>query len=129
MITHIRDWNQHAIAYADTALSIGLKQNDIPTLLHVCWVYAKAGLEDKARKVFEDFIELSKDQIIDPLSFGFLYAGLGDKEEAFKWILKGVEERSGSAIYLKGYEDWIFKDLSSDPRYDDLLRKIGFRVE
>jgi len=120
---------QKAISYADTALSIGYyTQNDLPTLAHVGWIYAKAGKPDKAKKILENLFELSNEKIVDPIRFAFIYAGLGDKEEAFNWLSKGVEERSGHSIYLKGYADWIFKDIRSDPRYDELLRKIGFKV-
>ncbi len=116
-----------AIAYADTFMSYGIA-SDIPIwLANSGWIYAKIGKENQARKQLEHMIELSNEQIVDPIFFAFIYDGLGEKEKAFSWLTKGVEEGSGQIIYLKAFGNLHFKDLSSDPRYDELLRKVGFK--
>ena len=115
-----------AIAYADTFMSYGIA-SDIPIwLANSGWIYAKIGKENQARKQLEHMIELSNEQIVDPIFFAFIYDGLGENEKAFSWLTKGVEEGSGQIIYLKAFGNWVFKDLSSNPRYDELLRKVGF---
>ena len=52
-----------------------------------------------------------------------IYAGLGDKDEAFRLLEKGYEERSGGMVYLG--LDVLWYGIRSDPRYIDLLRRIG----
>jgi len=52
-----------------------------------------------------------------------LYADLGDKEHAFEWLNTAYHERDG---FLSGLPtDFLFDSLHSDPRYAELVRKIG----
>jgi Tfp pilus assembly protein PilF len=91
-------------------------------------VYAKAGLEDISRKQLEQMLELSKSQYVDPVFLAISYVGLGEYENAFSCLSKAYEIHSGQMIYLNGYADFFFKELASDPRYNELLLKIGFKV-
>ncbi|MCA1589454.1 MAG: hypothetical protein LC734_03495 [Acidobacteria bacterium] len=52
-----------------------------------------------------------------------VHAGLGDKDQAFAWLEKDFEKRSGllSTITWRLY----FDSLRSDPRYKDLLRRMN----
>jgi serine/threonine protein kinase/Flp pilus assembly protein TadD len=53
-----------------------------------------------------------------------VYAGLGDKDQVFTWLEKDFERRSG--IRLPFIKWWFtFDDLRGDPRYVDLLRRMG----
>ena len=49
---------------------------------------------------------------------------LGDKDRAFQWLNSVYTEHDGSLINLPA--DFEFDSLRSDPRYLELLRKIGF---
>jgi len=49
--------------------------------------------------------------------------GLGDKKQAFRWLEKAYEERS-TGLYLLNV-DRTWDGLRSDPRFNDLLRRIG----
>ena len=51
-------------------------------------------------------------------------AGLGQHDEALSWFEKAAEEREGYLPYLN--HTWMFEPLSSDPRYQALLRKMNF---
>jgi len=53
----------------------------------------------------------------------FTYASLGNKDRAFAWLDKAVEQRSWIIIYVK-YDD-VWDPLRSDPRFKDLLRRVG----
>jgi hypothetical protein len=48
---------------------------------------------------------------------------LGDKDAAFHWLQVACDERSGSLILLKVVPYW--DPLRSDPRYADLLHRMG----
>jgi len=52
-----------------------------------------------------------------------IYAGLSDTDEAFRLLEKGFKERSGGMVYLGA--DVMWYGMHSDPRYTDLLRRIG----
>ena len=52
-----------------------------------------------------------------------VYAGLGEKEEALAWLDKAYEARSDFIVFIK--VDLAWDGLRSDPRFQDLLRRIG----
>jgi hypothetical protein len=53
-----------------------------------------------------------------------LYALAGDKDNAFKWLDQAYAERDGEDITLLKV-DPSFKNLRGDPRFADLLRRMG----
>jgi TolB-like protein/Flp pilus assembly protein TadD len=52
------------------------------------------------------------------------YARVGDKENAFKWLEKSYEQREGGSITTVRWEP-AFKSLHGDPRFTDLLTRMG----
>ena len=52
-----------------------------------------------------------------------IYANLGDKDQAFAWLEKIVEERGGDG-YIK--VDPAFDGVRDDARFQELLRRAGF---
>jgi len=58
-----------------------------------------------------------------PESVAEMYLVLGDKDQTFIWLNKAYEARSSGLLYLKVYPPW--DSIRSDPRYADLLRRMG----
>lgn len=85
--------------------------------------YALAGRKREALKIVAEQEKLSRQQYVSPYLIARIYAGLGDKEHAFKWLEKGYEERSDQLIRLK--TDPTFDNLRSDDRFANLMRRIG----
>lgn len=85
--------------------------------------YALAGERDKAKKSLEELRETSKQRYVSPYLFAVVYAGLSDKEQALVWLEKAYEERTFFLIWLN--VEPRFDSLRDDPRYKDLLRRIG----
>jgi TolB-like protein/Tfp pilus assembly protein PilF len=54
-----------------------------------------------------------------------VYAGLGEKAQAFDWLEKDFQARIGLLIFITTLPD--YDALRDDPRYTDLLRRIGLR--
>lgn len=52
-----------------------------------------------------------------------VYAGLGDKDQAFEWLEKDFRQRSGLLSMIPWW--FTFDDLRSDPRYVDLIRRMN----
>ena len=66
----------------------------------------------------------AKTGYVSPYGIAQLYADLGDKEHAFQWLNTAYQEHDGN---LSGVPtDFLFDSLRSDPRYAELVRKIGF---
>jgi serine/threonine-protein kinase len=57
------------------------------------------------------------------VAMAFTYSSLGNKDRAFAWLDKAVEQRSWMIIYLK--VDPVWDPLRSDPRFGALLRRVG----
>jgi tetratricopeptide (TPR) repeat protein len=117
---------EKAVQYADKALSYGGTKN-LPMIGVLGWVYSKSGEITKAKKILAHMVELSDNGNIDPIFFAAINDGLGEYEKVFYWLSKAYECHSGTLIYLNAFKNTIFKDISSDPRYVDLLEKVGFR--
>jgi serine/threonine protein kinase/TolB-like protein/Tfp pilus assembly protein PilF len=86
-------------------------------------VYARSGLQAALREWAEQEKELSNRQYEDPGLIGFIYAAMGDKDQAFAWLEKAYKEKAGSLQYIKGNR--MADPLHSDPRYADLLKRMG----
>jgi tetratricopeptide (TPR) repeat protein len=78
------------------------------------WVYAVAGRRANA---------LSSRSYVDFYQLATIYAGLGAKDETFRLLEKGYQQRSAGMLYL--LIDPFWDNVRSDPRYADLLRRIG----
>jgi tetratricopeptide (TPR) repeat protein len=84
---------------------------------------ARLGERSEALRVIEELRGASKQRFVPAVSFAVVYVGLGEKDQAFTWLEKAYEERSSSLAYLK--VDSIWDSLHSDPRFADLLRRMG----
>jgi len=63
------------------------------------------------------------DMFVVPMAF--TYASLGNKDRAFVWLDKAVQQRNWMIIYLK--RDNIWDPLRSDPRFTALLKRVGLQ--
>jgi eukaryotic-like serine/threonine-protein kinase len=86
-------------------------------------VYAVAGKREEAQKVLDHLKEQSVHEYVAPYNFAVIYAGLGDKDEAFAWLNRAYQDRSYLLTYLT--VDERLDNLHSDPRFDELRRRVG----
>ena len=87
------------------------------------WVYAVSGRRADALNIAKEFRDLSSHAYVDFYQVAGIYAGLGNKDEAFRLLEKGYEEHSSTMVFLG--TDVFWYGMRSDPRYADLLRRIG----
>jgi tetratricopeptide (TPR) repeat protein len=87
------------------------------------YTYAVSGARNKARQSLIELQEMSKRRYVSPVDVAAIYARLGGKDQAFAWLEKGFQRRSFGMTFLK--VDPKFDGLRSDPRFADLLRRIG----
>ncbi|HXG66582.1 MAG TPA: tetratricopeptide repeat protein [Blastocatellia bacterium] len=85
--------------------------------------YAASGNRGEALKALQELQSLAAQKHVSPYCIAVIYVGLGEKEQAFAWLEKTYEEHSGHITDLK--VDPLFDPLRPDPRFDDLLRRIG----
>ena len=87
------------------------------------YAYARAGKSAEARKVLYELKEQSKQRYVSWSDFAGIYAGLGEKDQAFAFLQKAYEQRDYGLLYMKVAP--FLDPLLSDPRFTDLLRRVG----
>jgi eukaryotic-like serine/threonine-protein kinase len=112
-----------AIAAFQRALSTTQGPAKILAMAGLGHVYAVSGRKAEADKILAELQRLSEHSYVQATDLALVYAGLGDKDKAFTWLEKAYEEHSFTLSSLK--VEPRFDPLRSDPRYADLLRKIG----
>ena len=73
--------------------------------------------------MIEELKERSKRSYISPTIIAFIYTGLGEKDQAFAWLDKAYDGRDFILVMLK--VDPTYDSLRSDPRFLDLMRRVG----
>jgi TolB-like protein/DNA-binding winged helix-turn-helix (wHTH) protein/tetratricopeptide (TPR) repeat protein len=89
--------------------------------------YAHAGRRPDALRMLAELKRRSKTGYVPAGAFINAYLGLGDNEQAFVWLERGFEEQSGIMPLLKSHPH--FDPIRSDPRFADLLRRVGLDRE
>jgi len=86
-------------------------------------VYAMSGKREQALKTIDELGALSKNRFVPPGQIAIIYTALGDKDKAFAYLEDGNREHDLNLMRLKA--DPRFQPLQSDPRFDDLVRRVG----
>jgi hypothetical protein len=93
------------------------------TLLTTAAAHAMLHEEAEARRILEDVERNWKPDGVSSFWIAVGRASRGDTDAAFEWLEKGFQERSSFLVYLK--ETVNFGGLRNDPRFDDLVKRIG----
>ena len=91
-------------------------------------VYAANGFEAARTSLWRRRVErlneqAKRRQYVPAIEYVNAYARSGDKEQAFSWLEKALEERNRSAFEVKSNP--LYDNLRSDPRFQDLLKRTG----
>jgi TolB-like protein/Tfp pilus assembly protein PilF len=95
------------------------------TPLLVCdlgFAYAAAGRSTEARAILKALQQKAQFSYIPPYLIAVIYAALGEKDEAFKWLDRAYHERDSHITYLK--LDPEMDPLRSDPRFGILMQHL-----
>ena len=85
--------------------------------------YALAGQRGEALKILDQLQEPAAPMPPSPFHIALVHLGLGNNDSAFHWLEEAYRERTLQLIYLKAGPK--FDRLRSDPRFDDLLRRLN----
>jgi TolB-like protein/Flp pilus assembly protein TadD len=86
------------------------------------YAQAMSGRVDEAMNALNTLKAFSEKRYISPYSMAIVHTGLGDSDEAFRWLEKAYTERAAWLIWLK--IDPFMDPLRDDPRFHDLLTRI-----
>jgi TolB-like protein/Tfp pilus assembly protein PilF len=85
--------------------------------------YAHAGRRSDALRVLAELKQRRKAGYIPAGAFVNAYLGLGDNEQAFYWLEEAYREQSNILQFLKSHP--YFDPIRDDPRFADLVRRVG----
>jgi tetratricopeptide (TPR) repeat protein len=90
-------------------------------------VYALSGKRTEALRLSGKVEEQYKEHPEEAYQLWLFYAALGDNDRAFAWLEKAYQQRDFNVRYVRYCTvDPACKQLSSDPRYTDLVRRMNF---
>ena len=67
--------------------------------------------------------EKLKQSYVSAYDIAVIHQGLGDKDRVFEWLEKAYQERNADLVHIRG--DPRLSTLQSDPRFQDLIKRIG----
>jgi Flp pilus assembly protein TadD len=88
---------------------------------------AVSGNRTGARAILSDLANLPEQNINWPVELARQYASLGEKNLAMAWLEKAYTEHSYALLDIRCARE--FDVLQSDPRFQDLLRRMNFPIE
>ncbi|MBX7220084.1 MAG: tetratricopeptide repeat protein [Blastocatellia bacterium] len=97
---------------------------DGPEVTAIGYTLAVAGHGEAARQVLGELKGRARQRYLSAYAMALVHTGLGERDEAFAWLHKAVEERSHWIVFLA--VEPRFDRLRSDSRFTDLMRRIGF---
>jgi TolB-like protein/Tfp pilus assembly protein PilF len=112
----------HDEAILEYKKTISLLENKAEGLAYIGYTYAISGRKGEAQKVLDELLEMPQHNV-EPYFLALIYTSLGEKDLAFDWLEKGVEEHFLTMGALK--LDPMFDGLREDPRFDSLLQRMG----
>ena len=113
-------------AEAITEFQTGVKLSGSPLMLALLGhAYAASGKTAEAQQVLADLQQLKDQRYVSPYTVAAIYTGLGDKDQAFKWLETAVEERDIWLMNLK--VDPVFAKLRNERKFTDILARIRLR--
>jgi TolB-like protein/Tfp pilus assembly protein PilF len=86
-------------------------------------IYALQGRRREALQAVDELQRRSKQTYVDPWYIAIIYVALGEKDVALTYLEKAYEQHSPGMNGLK--IDPVYAPIRSDPRFADLMRRVG----
>ncbi len=113
---------REAIAAYQKAIELG--DNSADAQIYLAQGYAQAGEHEKARAILKK-LQTGKEDV-SPVGFATIQGALGDYEQAFASLETAYAAHDQQLIWLRAFE---FDPLRSDPRFADIMRRMGLSPE
>jgi serine/threonine protein kinase/tetratricopeptide (TPR) repeat protein len=109
-------------ALAEFRKALELSEGDTNELAALGQAYAASHQDAEARKILDQLKERSRQTYVQPASVAVIYLALGEKDQAFDWLQKAYDDRSGWLVYLK-VDPWA-DSVRNNARFTDLVRSV-----
>jgi TolB-like protein/tetratricopeptide (TPR) repeat protein len=111
---------EEAVAAFERAVEVS---DDPITLSYYGHALGRAGRREDAQRLLERLQGAAAQRYAPPFASVIIHAGLDDRDEAFAWLARCMVERDSRMFWLPVVP--AFEPLRKDPRYAQLLRRLG----
>ena len=105
--------------------SVALSARSTETLTGLAQAYAAAGMRREMQAVVDELSDHAAHRYVSPYNVARVFAAARDPERAFEWLERAYSERNPDLIELRA--EPVFDGIRSDPRFANLLRRVGWR--
>jgi len=96
---------------------------DALSMAYLAAAHARAGNLDVATSLLENLQSRSERETVTPRCFVIVYAAIGERGRAFNWLDRAYDAHDPSLFFLRVMP--LYDSLRSDPRFDQMLRRLG----
>ena len=104
--------------------SVDLEPSDLLVKADLAMVYAAAGKRARAQQILEEDEEKARREYVTPVALAWAHMAVGDLDGTFAWLDKMYEVHYPELIWMN--QQPRYDRLRGDPRWHELMRKIGF---
>jgi TolB-like protein/DNA-binding winged helix-turn-helix (wHTH) protein/Flp pilus assembly protein TadD len=113
--------HMYAEAVAELKKAVQLSGDSPTCIANLARAYVASGERGEALTLLGNLKKRSNPGYSNATEIAMIYASLGDTDQAMTWLEKGYQERFNPGVLLRPG----FDPLRSDPRFQNLLRRIG----
>jgi len=113
----------HEEAIGELEQAIQLSGGSPTSIANLARAFAVSGRQHEAVQLIGDLKSRSSAGHSNASEMAMIYAALGDSDQAMIWLERGYHERFNPGVLLRPG----FDPLRSDPRFQDLRRRVGLR--
>ncbi len=115
---------QYALAIPEFEKAVKLSGGDPYYEGSMGHAYAASGRSSQAHGILQELLSRAQRQYVPSYAIALIYAGLGDKDQAFHWLQSAVEDKSTSMVFLES--DPEMASLRSDSRFAHFSVLVNF---
>jgi serine/threonine-protein kinase len=86
--------------------------------------YVRMGKKDEALEVLDTLLERAEQGYVPSYFLAMFYFTLENRDKGFEWLEQAYQERDSWIVHIKTND--AFEGVRSDPRFIEILRKMGF---
>jgi TolB-like protein/Flp pilus assembly protein TadD len=117
---------EEAMAEIDRTASLPSK-DDVRLKMNRAVAYALWGKTAQATDLIQELESMARVSFVSPIQLALVHAAVGESDEAFRWLDKACEEKYATYDLIDNpfYHTILADRLGTDPRWSELLRKLG----
>jgi eukaryotic-like serine/threonine-protein kinase len=119
----------HEAGVRELESAVELSKGNPSALAWLGYGYAVSGETARTRLILARLQQKAKGSYVSPYQFAVVNAALGEKEQAISYLEKAFQERCYEMYFLNLERHRLFRPLRSDPRFQDLVRRMNFPQE